>query len=535
MTNVWDPSCLELPTDELLTLGGDSRSLLHTSGLTAYGTTPRVREAVPFGSCTASSPIARVRCAAGALHVELREAARAERLEGQVRRTYEHLREELLAQLNVDPAWGVDIALSPSGTDAELLALLLALGDRRRPLCNVVVGPREVGSGSEVAAAGLHFDAVTPHGQAPSRGAPVASDVAACVEVQTIHLRDEDGHVCSPEELDATTESVVNRAVAQGRRVLLHVVAHSKTGVHAPSLRVVRDLRSTHGEDLVVVVDAAQGRISRKGLASALQSGFLVLLTGSKFYGGPPFSGALLVPGQCDPVARDMPPIPPEFGHYFARWELPPRWGDLGARLPRAYNLGLLLRWGAAAEAFRAYYSVPGSARFAILRRFEENVPREYAGYPWFELDRVEPVQFPQGEERLLESKTTVFPFRVRRQAPGVDGGYLRKADLGRVAGWLNEDVSRFASGATGSLRRVLAAKYHVGQPVFEGCRRHPAVLRIALGAALVTEVGLNPLLGASLEARLEWLDDQVRGVLAKLDWVARHFDQLADQQAIQP
>ena len=435
-----------------------------------------------------------------------------------------------------EPKKDVRIVLTPSGTDAEFVALALALGDRSRPLCNIVVGPQEIGSGSVAAAAGLYFDSVLPHGSSQKKDAPVASGIADLVHVKTISLRDTDGLVREPDDLDAVTESFVNQALAKRERVLIHIVAHSKTGVHAPSIQMVRMLLRKHPRDVMVIVDAAQGRFSRQGLLSALSNGFLVLITGSKFYGGPPFSGALLVPGHYDKVVRALPPLPVEFGNYFSRWEFPKEWSPIVSELPHDYNLGLLIRWAAAIEAMRAYYSVPGQARYAILRRYESGVPREYAKFPWFELNRVDPVQFPAGEERLLESKTTVFPFRMRMPTSSGEPRYLLNAELKRVCEWLNEDISRFATDDSIATRRSLALKFHLGQPVFKGDAKHPAVLRIALGAALVTEVGLNRSYGAVLDDRLNWLDDQVRMVLAKLDWIYQNHALLtcSDEDSLQ-
>ena len=526
MSSAANPASLDLSTEELLTIGGDSRSLIGSNGLTQYGTCSFPSQAVPFGSCTASSPIQRVYDAAVAMHALLRNAHAQGELKQQIRRSYQQINAAIHHYLNIAKQ-DVCITLTPSGTDAEFIVMALALGDRSRPLCNIVVGPQEIGSGSAAAAAGLYFDSVLPHGLSQTKDDPVAPGIAKLVHVETIPLRNTDGRVLEPEDLDAATEELVHQALAKHERVLIHLVAHSKTGVHAPSISMVRKLQHKYPGDIMVVVDAAQGRFSRQGLLSVLSDGFLVLITGSKFYGGPPFSGVLMVPGSYDHIVRTLPPLPVEFGNYFSRWDFPKEWTNIISELPYDYNLGLLIRWAAAVEAMRAYYSVPGLTRFAILRRFEGVVPREYAKFPWFELDKVNPVQFPAGEERLLESKTTVFPFRMRMPTSSGEPRFLLNAELKRVFEWLNEDISRFAVNDSIATRRSLALKFHLGQPVFKGDAKHPAVLRIALGAALVTEVGMNRSYGAALDDRLNWLDDQVRMVLAKLDWIYQHHEML--------
>lgn len=413
-------------------------------------------------------------------------------------RCYRRVVRGLKHHLSLDEVGGVEIAMTPSGTDAEYLVLLLALGDGLRPLCNIVVGPREVGTGTEGAAGGYLFDSVSP----------------------------QRGTVREPDQLDREAEDLADKAIGRGDRVLLHVVAHSKTGIHAPSLKAVRRLRARYGQRIVVAVDAAQGRVSRRGLVGALREEPLVLFTGSKFYGGAPFSGSVLVPRGWDPARRGLPPMASEFSCHFSRWEMLERWAAWAAHPKYRFNLGLLLRWVAGHEAARLYYEVPGRARFAVLRCFEDLIPRELAQSRWVELDSVEPVHFPAGEERLLESKTTVFPFRVRSTLHDPTE-YFRSADLRRIANWLNRDISDLLPEAPQATQQLLGRCFHVGQPVFEGDARHPAVLRIALGAALVTEVGLNTQYGNTLDERLEWLTWQVQGALDKLHVIAQHFHRL--------
>ena len=53
-----------------------------------------------------------------------------------------------------------------------------------------------------------------------------------------------------------------------------------------------------------VVVDACQMRLGRPRLKKYLDRGYLVIVTGSKFFTGPAFSGALLVPAGLARRAR---------------------------------------------------------------------------------------------------------------------------------------------------------------------------------------------------------------------------------------
>ena len=82
----------------------------------------------------------------------------------------------------------------------------------------------------------------------------------------------------------------VRCAVAEGRHALLHVVHGSKTGLILPKLAEIDALRSEFGDAMSLVVDACQARIARTAVGEYLERGAVVLLTGSKFMGGPPFS-----------------------------------------------------------------------------------------------------------------------------------------------------------------------------------------------------------------------------------------------------
>ena len=61
----------------------------------------------------------------------------------------------------------------------------------------------------------------------------------------------------------------VEDAVKVDGAVLVHVVAHSKTGVHAPSLALLDELEAEHGARLLVVIDAAQARVGERVAAQA--------------------------------------------------------------------------------------------------------------------------------------------------------------------------------------------------------------------------------------------------------------------------
>lgn len=75
---------------------------------------------------------------------------------------------------------------------------------------------------------------------------------------------------------------------------IVHSVFGSKTGI---CQALDADLLSqVEGMGGLFVVDACQGRFEIDWLNDVIGKNAIVLITGSKFFRGPPFSGAVLVP-----------------------------------------------------------------------------------------------------------------------------------------------------------------------------------------------------------------------------------------------
>ncbi len=504
-------SPFDLQLEQLLCAGGDTRlDIDPKTGRNRYACEPRPGRAVPFGSCTSSTVSPRGFAAAG----ETQRLICGARDPDAAARDYANtIRRRLHKLLTLRD--DVDIALAPSGTDVEMLALALAAGGYKRPVVNILVGPGEVGSGTPQAAACRHYDQITPSGSRVVVNEPIDATLASLVRVRPVELRAASGEMMPESEIDAAVIELVLEASEQDAIVLLHIVAHSKTGVHAPSLACVERLR-TASDDVVVVVDAAQGRFSRRGLRDVLQRDYMVIFTGSKFYGGPPFSGALLVPPKYRPASRRLGALPEGFGAYFTAAEMPESWTDIRQSLPAEANLGGLLRWSAAIAEMEAYYDVPNELRLRVLRYFEAEVPRILGESHCARMLPVFPPLFDDSAERLLESKTTVFGFWVT--PPGARQP-LGKAELKEIHADLTFELSRTQAGMN---RDVMLQEYHLGQPVELG----PAgcVLRVALGGELITRIAMDPSVGATIDERLTWLRGQLFGLRRKIECLAQAY-----------
>src|SRR6478672_10087130 len=262
--------CVEKPdAARLMTSGGDARLVLNPeTGLNRYYSAPRPSAALAYASSTANdvsaAAFARVEAVLAELGAAPSPAVYAERLEamrGRIRAAY---------QVPDD----VRIVFAPSGTDAVLL------------------GADEVGSGCIHSAHGLYFANETALGVATAPGDPVPGLGGVHVELVDLAVRDRMGRVRPSHYLTERMLASVAAARAASRHSLVHIVHGSKTGLILPSLADVDRLTG----DATLVVDACQARITSQAVNDYLARDAIVFVTGSKFMGGPPFSGFALVP-----------------------------------------------------------------------------------------------------------------------------------------------------------------------------------------------------------------------------------------------
>lgn len=522
-------SILNSSLEDLLVSGGDSR--MHVSEdtrLNKYGCAPRVRNAAAFGNCTASSLAPSGLAGARAVHHRLRAAARADGSQGvraEVEEIFSEYRgrfREVMRLRDVD----CDIVFCPSGTDAELLALAVTRAGSEEPFLNIVTGPSEVGGGTTLAAGGKHFNEHVPCGERREPGTPLDDAHARGVRVATIRLRSTDGRLLRPEELDERADELVRSACAEGAQVLLHVVTHSKTGVYAPSFDKAAELQEAFGDQVTVMLDAAQARLSRRSVKAALELDYLVLMTGSKFYGGPPFSGVLLVPPKLRPSTTGLGALYPGLKDYLTAPEMPQAWTDQRASLPPDPNPGLVLRWGAALGQIEAYYETPSELRRSVMRAFEEAVPRVLGSSGIVDVVPVSPIR-DRDSLRYLEAATTVFPFFVR----GEDDQPLGRGDLKILFRLLNRDVSGALPHLEAMEKALLARQIHIGQPVvLSGADEDErTVLRVALGGPMIEKVATDTGIGPDFESRIAWMEAQLEMLRQKIELVVDHWDELRE------
>lgn len=525
---VADALTLAQPVERVLTFGGDARLLLEAdSRLNKYGCSPLPRPwAVTFSTCTATSISDLAFQAAERQRQALFSAAAAGRLEAGFAEAMKGIRNELTETLQLGEVPGVRVILSPSGTDAELIAVHCAFNTSKGPLLNILIAPREIGSGSRHAAAGRHFDHTTPLGGAVQPGCAIDGLDCERVRVQELELRNDAGHVLPDDEVATHLQSMVEAGIERGESVLIHLLDSSKTGLGAPKMDLVVDLRARYVDKVSIIVDAAQMRVSRRNLHRYLRNECYVIVTGSKFFTGPPFSGALLIPPAAARRVERAEPFAAGLAHYCGRYEIPEEWRHLADHLSTGLNFGLILRWRAALWEMRAFFAVDRHTRRQWYARFAERIRRKIQSCEHVELVEAPPYQRGDiHDDSAWDAVPTIFTFLIKR------GNRLLSYDEAASAyQWLNTDISECLPESATAHRSNAAVCCHVGQPVrlrmVNG--QWAGALRIAPGARLASRVCFDSSIGASTEERLTQQIEAAGMVFDKLAVICRYWDDIA-------
>ncbi len=342
----------------LMASGGDARIVLDpVTGLNAYMSAPYPRDCLAYASSTANdvSPagfaqaLAALRADAGSY------AARLDTLRDRIRAAY---------GVAADHA----IAFAPSGTDLEYVALAAVRGRGPGGIHNILLGADEVGSGCIHSAHGRYFARETARGIAVVPGDEV--DGIGPVALADVAVRCGDGLARSSAEIADAIAAEAEPAIAAGRHVLVHVVHGSKTGLILPEMSEIRALKARFGTDVSFVIDACQARITSSSIAAYLALDAMIFLTGSKFMGGPPFSGFAILPAG---VAQNAASVPTGFADIFRRDEWPREWAGRDV-LMREDNFGLWLRLEVSIFELERWQATPMARIEGVIAAFRDAV-----------------------------------------------------------------------------------------------------------------------------------------------------------------
>jgi hypothetical protein len=443
----------------LMTMGGDARILLDpATGLNRYHSAPRPSLLLAYASSTANDI-----SAAAFSHAEEVAVRFGERLSaGDYSAALEALRGRLRSAYRLPDA--ADIVFAPSGTDLEYVALAAVRGRGAGGTHNILLGADEVGSGCIHSAFGRYFANETALGLAVTPGVPVAGLGESHVEMIDIPVRDEEGRAQTSGTIAAAMDEALAAAAAAGRHVLVHIVHGSKTGLILPSLGDIDRLRERYGEQLTFVVDACQARITSPAIADYLARDAIVFLTGSKFMGGPPFSGFAILP----PALRNRaPPLAAGLATVFRRAEWPIGWPGRDV-LEDSANAGLLLRLEASIFELDRFQRLSLGEVSRVILAFHQAVRDHIVDKT--PARRVAP--YPPGQKETADT----HPVEMRTLSTLDLSGFGTGADFDDAVRWH---------------KALLAHDVRLGQPV--KCVRRAdgrwgATLRVGLSMPMVTE-----------------------------------------------
>ncbi|WP_411339044.1 hypothetical protein V6U71_14080 [Sphingopyxis sp. J-6] len=451
-----------------LVSGGDGRIRLDAQGRNQYYASAAPSDALAYGSSTISSISDHAfETLVGRWHDRLHRPVAAADYAAKL----DAIRYRLGAYFGLG---GEDaIVFAASGTDLEYVGLAAAYDGR--PITAVLLGRDEVGSGCVHSAAGRFFAEETATGARVVAQSAI-DQVFAGIELVDVAVRDAAGRPRASAAVAAELSLHIERAAANGRRAVVHVVHGSKSGLTLPALADVERLVATHGDAMTVVVDACQLRIAPHVVRRYADLGCVVLMTGSKFAGGPPFSGFALVPAALRDRAQ---PLPQGFRRLANRAEWPADWPGADG-LPANGNFGLLLRLQAALIEIERFAALPTDRVTHVAARFSHHVMRI--------VKRLELAEVPGAGASCLATET------------------LRTLDLSARWPQCDFDTAKAMHGHIArQSRQWFGQEIRLGQPV----KTHPLLdgrmagtLRLSLSMPLIVEMAAMDDMG--LDQRLD-------------------------------
>ena len=487
----WEPIIENLakPTEYLLMSGGDYRlNIDETELLNKYGCRPFPRpDAYTFASSTATS----ISNFAFDKSDKLRSILIRNSLKNGYKETILSFSE--LLKNNLKKVFGIDdhceIVFSPSGTDSALQIAAITQIITDKEITHVLVASDETGSGVPAALKGCHFENNTALNYPVTKGDRIEG--FRDIDLIQIPLRDENGELKSTSQLDTEVFNAISKTNELGRHVVLHVMDQSKLGYQSPSEKMVQSLDQLDKLSMQIIVDASQLRLDPKDIQNYLNKGCIVTITGSKYFTGPPYSGALIIPKKTSQSIQAVKIKMPEgLNNYYNRSDWPISW-HCSTDLSDGFNYGSNMRWNAAIVEMDRYYKTPVLYRNMGIEMFcnfiEDSIKEASFLQPLFG-DETKTKSFNSTEFGLRNIRT-IFPFFILKDKVALSDTQVKK-----LYSLLNSDLSTKFEGSSLEVLRLAAQKCHIGQAVSVKYSNNfqSAVLRLSLGARVISESWVN-------------------------------------------
>jgi len=270
-----------------------------------------------------------------------------------------------------------------------------------------------------------------------------------------------------------------------------------------------------------IIVDGSQLRLDPIDIRQYLNKGYIVTITGSKYFTGPPYAGALIVPKSVSKSINSVKnTIPKGLTDYYNHSDWPASW-FCSKDLSDGFNYGSYMRWNAAIVEMERYFKTPILYRNLGIEMFcnfvEDSIKEATFLEPLFG-DETK-INTYNTEKFGLRNIRTIFPFFILKNNKALTVDEVKKLYI-----LLNSDISDQFAASSLEIIRLAAQKCHIGQAVNVkyGPDFQSAVLRISLGARVISESWVNrdiSIYFRNIEAQM----NQITVIIKKIELILGH------------
>ncbi|ALJ04994.1 hypothetical protein APS56_07595 [Pseudalgibacter alginicilyticus] len=517
----WKPiiSNLAKPTEYLLMAGGDLRlNIDEIQLLNKYGCRPFPRpEAFTFASSTATS--------VSNFAFDKTDKARSILIGNSLKNGFKNTSIEFseLLKNNLRKIFKLqdtsEIIFSPSGTDSSLQIAAITQIISDKDITHVLVASDETGSGVPGALKGCHFENTTALNYPVIKGDKIEG--FRDIDLIKIPFRDENGALKSSSQLDEEVFNAISKTNALGRHVVLHTMDQSKLGYQSPSEAIIKKIYTLNKLSIQIIVDGSQLRLDPKDIQNYLNKGYIVTITGSKYFTGPPYSGALILPETVSKSIQSAKnKLPKGLTKYYNHSDWPTSW-FCSQNLSEGYNYGSYMRWNAAIVEMDRYFKTPILYRNMGIEMFCNFIDDSIKDATFLEplYDNETNTNTYNSKEFGIRNIRTIFPFFIIKNNEALSIKNVKK-----LYTLLNSDLSNQFEDAPLEIIRLAAQKCHIGQAVNVKYNTYieSAILRISLGARVISESWVNrdiSLFFRNIEVQMS----QITIIIKKIELILNH------------
>jgi hypothetical protein len=261
------------------------------------------------------------------------------------------------------------IYLCPSGTDAEYLSLL----GKEKKILNIVFGINEIGSSIRQTASGKIFSKKAPHGNFKKTNLKL--DILKKKYIKNIFLPISENNLFTKEKERNSykLEQIVGNNIKSYDKIIIHLVYSSKSQKIYPNIKTIQKINRKY-KQVKIVVDACQFRCENKTIIKFLTEGYDVIITGSKFYSGPPFCSAYLTNQEIAKLdSKDINKI----------------FNDYELVLKPKVSYGLSFRWFFALNEMALFNKIPTRDKLKIMLKLIKIINRCIRSNEYLEIKKI--------------------------------------------------------------------------------------------------------------------------------------------------